>query len=138
MLIKQLSMFGSWCTNMIIISTLSTESIQRITSKCLTECFQCHQEKFCLRSQSLSLLPIHLPLSSCCSAFFYLWMSSVLFFDILLCTSLSFISCYFLSILTHCLWTLGGPAELVFFLGCSIKKEKSCPKGLIIIISITE
>lgn len=70
MLIKQLSMFSSWCTNMIIISTLSTESIKRITSKCLTECFQCHQEKFCLRSQSLSLLPIHLPLSSRCSAFF--------------------------------------------------------------------
>lgn len=70
MLIKQLSMCSSWCTNTIIISTLRKESIHWITSKCLTECFQCHQGKFCLKSQSLYLLPIHLPLTSLCDTFF--------------------------------------------------------------------
>lgn len=64
-------MFSSCCTNTIIISTLSTESIQRITSKYLPGCSQCHQGRSVWNPRVS--IPALLPLTAFTESFFCLW-----------------------------------------------------------------
>lgn len=117
MLIKQLSMFSSCCTNTIIISTLSTESIERITSKCLPVCSQCHQGRSVCNAR-VAIQPLSRPLPSLTP-----FSISETLFDILLffsCTSSSAL----LLLSTNSLNTR-ETSRIIYFLGCSSTKRET-------------